>query len=136
MVSKPTSIEADLWAIAVDASKFALLDGTGLEYAPIGDSDDYAVRDKERPADEIRRAGDDFRKLGAVLSFQRTEGEQSSADGLHEIDVDEDRYQVVKGTGLEYAKVNDHDAFSVRDPEHPGDIRRPGDDWRKLGTIL
>ncbi|UBU11586.1 hypothetical protein [Nonomuraea gerenzanensis] len=129
-------VEPDLHAIEVPADKWAHLDGTGLEYAHIGDSDDYAVRDKGQPETQIRRPGDDFRKLGAVLG--RGAGtEQTSGAGLHEIDVDEDRYELIEGTRLEYARINDHDdAYSVRDIEHEGDIRRPGDDWRKLGTVL
>lgn len=55
---------------------------------------------------------------------------------LHDIDVDEDRFELVKGTGLEFATIGDGDDYAVRDVEHPGEIRRPGDDWRKLGTIL
>ncbi|MFC5832556.1 hypothetical protein [Nonomuraea insulae] len=128
------SIQPDLWAVAVQESTFTLLDGTGIEYAAIGDSDDYAVRDKDRPEVEIRRPGDDFRKLGALLG--RGPGAEQSAEALHDIDVDDDRYEAVEGTGLTYAPINDHDAVSVRDQEHPGEIRRPGNDWRRLGTVL
>ncbi|MFC5834370.1 hypothetical protein [Nonomuraea insulae] len=49
---------------------------------------------------------------------------------------DEDRFELVKGTGLEYATIGDGDDYAVRDVEHPGDIRRPGDDWRKPSTLL
>ncbi len=130
------SIEADLHSVEVDPDKWALIKGTGLEYAPIGDADDYAIRDKDRPEEEIRRPGDDFRTLGAILG--RGAGVVWVADDadLYAFDVQEDRYETVDGMGLEYAKINDHDAYSVRDQEHPGDIRRPGDDWRKLGTII
>ncbi|MFC5828029.1 hypothetical protein [Nonomuraea insulae] len=128
------SIQPDLWAVAVEESTFTLLDGTGIEYAAIGDSDDYAVRDKDRPEAEIRRPGDDFRKLGALLG--RGPDLEQSAEGLHDIDVDDDRYDAVEGTGLKYAPINDHDAVSVRDQEHPGEIRRPANGWRKLGTVL
>ncbi|MEV0386860.1 hypothetical protein [Nonomuraea sp. NPDC050643] len=128
------SIQPDLWAVAVEEAKFALLDDTGIEYAAIGDSDDFAVRDKDRLEVEIRRPGDDFRRLGALLC--RGPELEQSAEGLHDIDVDDDRYEAAEGTGLEYARVNDHDAVSVRDQEHPGEIRRPGSDWRKLGAVL
>ncbi|MEU6718637.1 hypothetical protein ABZ897_44845 [Nonomuraea sp. NPDC046802] len=128
------SIQPDLWAVAVDEAKFTLLDGTGVEYAVIGDGDDYAVRDKDRPEVEIRRPGDDFRRLGALLG--REPGVEQSAEGLHDIDVDDDRYEAVEGTGLTYAPINDHDAVSVRDQQHPGEIRRSSNDWRRLGTIL
>lgn len=130
------SIEPDLHAMSVEEGKWTHLDGTGLEYAPIGDSDHYAVRDKDRPNDEIRRAGDDFRKLSAVLGRSAGADESSAGAHLHDIDVDEDQYEAVEGTGLEYAKVNDRDAYSVRDQQHAGDIRRPGNDWRILGAIL
>lgn len=128
------SLQPDLWAIAVEESKFEQLDETGIEYAAIGDSDDYAVRDKDRPEVEIRRPGDDFRKLGALLG--RGSGGEQLAEGLHDIDVDDDRYEAVEGTGLTYAPINDHDAVSVRDQQHPGEIRRPGNDWRRLGAVL
>ncbi|MFC4014783.1 hypothetical protein ACFOY2_46710 [Nonomuraea purpurea] len=82
------SFQPDLWAVVVDEAKFTLLDGTGIEYAAIGDGDDYAVRDKDRPEVEIRRPGDDFRKLGALLGH--SPGGDSSDEGLHHIDVDED----------------------------------------------
>ncbi|WP_043629865.1 hypothetical protein [Nonomuraea candida] len=129
-------IEPDLHRVEVPEDKWALLEGTRLEYAPIGDVDDYAVRVKDRPEDEIRQAGDAFRKLGAVLG--RGVGVEQVTDGvdLYEYDVDEGVYQAVEGMGLEYAPVNDHDAYSVRDQEHPGDLRASGDDWRKLGMIL
>ncbi|MEV0621696.1 hypothetical protein AB0I81_50800 [Nonomuraea sp. NPDC050404] len=130
------SLQPDLWAVTVtvDEANFALLDGTGIEYAVIGDGDDYAVRDKERHEIEIRRPGDDFRKLGALLG--RGPGVEQSAEGLYNIDVDQSRYEAVEGTCLEYTPVNDRDAVSVRDQQHPGEIRRPGNDWRKLGTVL
>ncbi|SEH03944.1 hypothetical protein SAMN05444920_14914 [Nonomuraea solani] len=128
------SLQPDLWAVAVDEAKFALLDGTGIEYAVIGDGDDYAVRDKNRPQVEIRRPGDDFRKLGALLG--RGPDLEQSAEGLHDIDVDDDRYEAVEGTGLSYAPINDHDAVSLRDQEYPGEIRSPTNDWRKLGSVL
>ncbi|MEV4079435.1 hypothetical protein ACGFJC_52895 [Nonomuraea fuscirosea] len=128
------SIQPDLWAVAVEETTFTLLDGTGIEYAAIGDSDDYAVRDKDRPEVEIRRLGEDFRRLGALLG--RGPGVEQPAGGLHGIDVDDDRYAAVEGTGLKYAPINDHDAVSVRDQEHRGEIRRPGNDWRRLGTVL
>ncbi|MGV9385771.1 hypothetical protein ACWDRB_58895 [Nonomuraea sp. NPDC003707] len=128
------SIQPDLWEVAVEEAKFTLLDGTGIEYAAIGDSDDYAIRDKDRPEVEIRRPGDDFRTLGALLG--RGPGGDSSDEDLHDIDVDEDRYEVAEETRLEYARVNDHDAYSVRDQQHPGVIRRPGNHWRRLGTVI
>ncbi|MCF6468893.1 hypothetical protein FAF44_10900 [Nonomuraea sp. MG754425] len=120
------SLQPDLWAVAVDEAKFTMLNGTGIEYAAIGDGDDYAVRDKDRPEVEIRRPGDDFRRLGALLG--RGPGVEQSAEGLHNIDVDDDRYEAVEGTDLKYAPINDHDAVSVRDQQHPGEIRRPSND--------
>ncbi|MEV0386908.1 hypothetical protein [Nonomuraea sp. NPDC050643] len=130
MVSKARQIEPDLYAMDVEESKFAHLEGTGLEYAPIADGDDYAVRDKDRPAVEIRRAGDDFRR--------RSGGGEQPSDKvhLHDIDVDEDRFEPVEGTSLECVAIGDGDGYVVRDAEHLGEIRRPGDDWRKLSTIL
>lgn len=128
-------IEPDLHAIQVEESKWARPLDTGLEYAQIRDSDDYAVRDKNRPRTEIRRSGDDWRKLGALLG-RGTGTKQTADEDLHEFDVDEDRYEAAEGTGLEYARINDHDAYAVRDPQHPGEIRRPGDDWRILGAAL
>ncbi|MEV0623519.1 hypothetical protein AB0I81_60100 [Nonomuraea sp. NPDC050404] len=128
------SLQPDLWAVAVEEAKFTLLDGTGIEYAAIGDGDDYAVRDKDRPQVEIRRPGDDFRRLGALLG--RESDLEQPIEGLYDIDVDDDRHEAIKGTGLAYAPIDDHDAVSVRDQEHPGEIRRPGNDWRKLGTTL
>ncbi|UBU12940.1 hypothetical protein [Nonomuraea gerenzanensis] len=107
-----------------------------MEYAPIGDTDDYAVRVKGRQEDEIRNAGDAFRKLGAVLGRSAGLAQVDGEADLYEYDVDEDRYEAVEGMGLEYARINDHDAYSVRDQEHPGDLRASGDDWRKLGMIL
>ncbi|MFC5830062.1 hypothetical protein [Nonomuraea insulae] len=138
MVSTQRMFEPDLYAMDVEESTFAQVEGTSLEHAVIADSDDYAVRDKDRPAVEIRRAGDDFRSLGAVISQRRPGGRVQPSDkvDLHDIDVDEDRFELVKGTGLEFATIGDGDDYAVRDVEHPGDIRRPGDDWRKLGTIL
>ncbi|MBF8187822.1 hypothetical protein ITP53_19200 [Nonomuraea sp. K274] len=138
MVSTQRLFEPDLYAMDVEEATFAQLEGTGLEHAVIADGDDYAVRDKNLPAVEIRRAGDDFRRLGAVIGQRRLGGRAQSPArvDLHDIDVDDDRFELVKGTGLEYAMIGDGDDYAVRDLEHPGDIRRPGDDWRKLGTVL
>ncbi|GAA2213333.1 hypothetical protein GCM10009850_087950 [Nonomuraea monospora] len=138
MVSKARQVEPDLYAMDVEEFRFAQLEGTGLEYAPIPDGDDYAVRDKDRPAVEIRRAGDDFRKLGALISQRRSGGGEQPSDKvhLHDIDVDEDRFEPVEGTSLAYVAIGDGDGYVVRDAERLAEIRRPGDDWRKLSTIL
>ncbi|MEV4566804.1 hypothetical protein AB0K12_23810 [Nonomuraea sp. NPDC049419] len=57
---------------------------------------------------------------------------------LQTLPIRDQAWAPVTGTGLEYAKVNDHDAYSVRDhdPGNGGEIRRPADEWRILGSIL
>ncbi|MEV0619622.1 hypothetical protein AB0I81_40330 [Nonomuraea sp. NPDC050404] len=136
MAKQTGRIEPELYAIDVPEDKWAQLADTGLEYAPIANQDDYAVRDTAHPEVEIRRTGDEWRKLGAALGRGAPAEETAREESLQDIHADDDAYRLIDGTGLEYAKLDDLDAYAVRDVEHPGEIRRPGNDWRKFGAVI